>query len=416
MMSARSSASGPSYRLTACAPTSEASKNVLVSGPPPTFTVLQVVPRLDTGGAEQATIDVAAAVQAAGGRALVASMGGRMEAGLPPSGARLIRMPVHSKNPLTIARNAVRLARLIRREKVDLVHVRSRAPAFSALLAARMTGVPLVATYHGVYNARSRLKRWYNGVMTRGERVIANSDYTRQHVLEQHAVDPAKVTAIARGLDLQRFDPAAVSAERREQLAAAWSLADDGRVRLLLAGRLTRWKGQALAIEALSRLKASGAPPVLLILVGDNQGRTAYQAELEAAAKGAGLDDQVRIVGHCADMPAAYLLADIALAPSLDPEAFGRTAVEPQAMGRPVIAADHGATRETVDPGVTGWLVRPGDAAAWAEAIGQAAALGHEGRAVMGEAAIARARRLYSVDAMCAATLAVYRDLLGARP
>jgi glycosyltransferase involved in cell wall biosynthesis len=234
-------------------------------------------------------------------------------------------------------------------------------------------------------------------------------------VLAQHAVDPGKVTAIARGLDLQRFDPAAVGAERLQRLKDAWDLKDDGRVRLLLAGRLTRWKGQALAIDALARLKAQGAPPVLLLLAGDNQGRTAYQAELETAARDAGLEDQVRIVGHCADMPAAYLLADIAIAPSLDPEAFGRTAVEPQAMGRPVIAADHGATRETVDPGVTGWLVRPGDGAAWAQAIGEALALGREQRDAMGRAALQRARRLYSVDAMCAATLAVYRDVLGGR-
>jgi glycosyltransferase involved in cell wall biosynthesis len=387
-----------------------------LSALPPNFTLLQVVPRLDTGGAEQATLDIAAAVQAAGGRALVASMGGRMEGGLRPSGARLERMPVHSKNPLVMIGNAVRLARLIRRQKVTLVHVRSRAPAFSALWAAKATGVPLIATYHGVYNAKSALKRWYNGVMTRGRVVIANSDYTRAHVLAQHDVDPAKVIAIARGVDIARFDPAAVSPERRQALAQAWGLDPaDTRVKILLAGRLTRWKGQTLAIEAAGRLKAQGVDGFLLILAGDSQGRVNYLSELEASVRAKGLEANVRIVGHTADMPAAYALCDLAIAPSLDPEAFGRTAVEPQAMGLPVIAADHGATRETVVPGETGWLATPGDAAAWTQALGEVIALGPERRGAMGQAAMQRARRLYSVQAMCAATLQVYADVLEGR-
>ena len=383
---------------------------------PPDFTLLQVVPRLDTGGAEQATLDIAAAVQAAGGRALVASMGGRMEDGLVPSGARLERMPVHSKNPLVLVGNAVRLARLIRREKVTLIHVRSRAPAFSALWAAKATGVPLIATYHGVYNAKSALKRWYNGVMTRGRVVIANSDYTRAHVLAQHEVDPAKVIAIARGVDIARFDPAAISPERRQAMAEAWGLDPaDRRVKILLAGRLTRWKGQTLAIEAAGRLKVQGIDGFLLILAGDSQGRVNYLSELEASVRAKGLEANVRIVGHTDDMPAAYALCDLAIAPSLDPEAFGRTAVEPQAMGLPVIAADHGATRETVAPGETGWLATPGDAAAWTQALGEAIAAGPQRRAAMGQAAMQRARRLYSVEAMCAATLKVYADVLEGR-
>lgn len=380
---------------------------------PPDFTLLQVVPRLETGGAEQTTLDVAAAVRAAGGRALVATMGGRMETTLLASGAELERMTVHSKNPLVILGNALRLARLIRRRKVSLVHVRSRAPAFSAVMAARMARVPVIATYHGVYNARSGLKRWYNGIMTSGEVVIANSEFTRLHVIAQHQVDPDKVVAIPRGVDIARFDPAAVSEERKAALAAGWGLEpSDRRVRILLAGRLTRWKGQVLAIEAAARLKARGVTDFLLILAGDAQGRSGYLAELEAAIGDSGLGDNVRIVGHCADMPAAYALSDLAIAPSLDPEAFGRTAVEPQAMGVPVIAADHGATRETVVPGETGWLVKPGDAAAWAGAFEAAIALGSEGRARMGAAAAERARRLYSVETMCATTLTVYARVL----
>jgi glycosyltransferase involved in cell wall biosynthesis len=387
-----------------------------VSDLPPDFTLLQVVPRLETGGAEQTTLDVAAAVRAAGRQVVVASMGGRMQTQLLDSGAELERMTVHSKNPLVMFGNALRLAGLIRRRKVSLVHVRSRAPAFSAMMAARLTGAPVIATYHGVYNARSGLKRWYNGVMTRGEVVIANSEFTRRHVIAQHKIDPDKVVAIPRGVDIARFDPAAVSEARKAALAADWGLdPSDRRVKILLAGRLTRWKGQALAIEAAGMLKARGVSDFLLILAGDSQGRAGYLAELEAAIGAMGLHDNVRIVGHCADMPAAYALSDLAIAPSLDPEAFGRTAVEPQAMGVPVIAADHGATRETVVPGETGWLVRPGDAAAWAEALQAAIALRPEGRKRMGAVAAERARRLYSVEAMCAATLKVYAQVLERR-
>lgn len=380
---------------------------------PPDFTLLQVTPELETGGAEQTTIDVAHAVVAQGGKALVATKGGRMAARLTADGGRLAQMPAQSKNPLVILGNAARLIDLIRREKVSLVHARSRAPAFSALWAAHATKTPFVATYHGVYNARSNLKRWYNAVMTKGDLVIANSEYTRQHVIQEHGIPPEKVVAIPRGVDLSRFEPGMVGCERVKTLAEAWGVAsDERRLKVLLAGRLTRWKGQGLLIEAMALLKARGEDRILLLLAGDDQGRKGYRGELTAAIAAAGLEDSVKLVGHCDDMPAAYLLADLAIAPSLEPEAFGRTAVEPQVMGRPVMAADHGATRETVVPGETGWLVKPGDAEAWAQALLVACEAGAARRQTMGQAARARARRLYSVDAMCEATLDVYARVL----
>lgn len=380
---------------------------------PAGFTLLQVTPELETGGAEQTTIDVAHAVVAQGGKALVATKGGRMASRLEADGGRLAQMPAQSKNPLIMLGNAARLIDLIRREKVSLVHARSRAPAFSALWAAHATKVPFVATYHGVYNARSNLKRWYNAVMTKGDLVIANSEYTRDHIIREHNIAPEKVVAIPRGVDLTRFEPGVVGADRIAALRKAWDVADgERRLKVLLAGRLTRWKGQALMIEAMTLLKARGEDRVLLLLAGDDQGRKGYRAELEAAIAAAGLQAAVKLVGHCDDMPAAYLLADIAIAPSLEPEAFGRTAVEPQVMGRPAMASDHGATRETIIPGETGWLVAPGDAEAWADALLEACEIGAAGRQALGQAARLRARRLYSVDAMCEATLKVYARIL----
>jgi glycosyltransferase involved in cell wall biosynthesis len=323
---------------------------------------------------------------------------------------------MQSKNPLVMLKTARALRRVVRGRGVSLVHVRSRAPAFPALWAATAEGVPTVATYHGIYLAKGPLKRWYNAVMTRVDRVIANSDYTRAHVLAEHRIAPEKVVSIPRGVDLGRFDPEHVAAERVEALREAWDLppAGEGPLVFLLAGRLTPIKGHETIIAAAARLKGEGRN-LRVIFAGDDQGRTAYRQSLEAAVGAADLEGVVRLVGHCDDMPAAFLAADVALLPTLVPESFGRAAVEPQVMGRPVIASDHGGTTETVLPGQTGWRAPPGDIDAWARAMAKAAELGRDGLGVLGRTARERATRLYSNDAMCAATLAVYEELLKAR-
>jgi glycosyltransferase involved in cell wall biosynthesis len=382
---------------------------------PPDFTLLQVVPELETGGAEQTTIDVARAVIARGGKALVATRGGRMVARLEADGGRLAQMPVQSKNPLVMLGNAARLVDLIRQEKVSLVHARSRAPAFSALWAAHSTQTPFVATYHGVYKANSPPKRWYNAIMTRGDLVIANSDYTRDHVLAEHQLDPAKIVTIPRGVDLDRFNPSFVTPNRIDALCQAWGLVGDRRTKFLLAGRLTRIKGQLTIIDAARELRAQGREDFVVIFAGDDQGRTDYSEELQGAIALHGLENVVKIVGHCDDMPAAYLLGDVALLPTTVPESFGRAAVEPQAMGRTVIASAHGGTTETVLDGATGWLAAPGEPAAWASAMAVAIDTGAAGRARMGEVGMNRARQLYRVDVMCDATLAAYERVLEAR-
>ncbi len=383
---------------------------------PPDFTLLQVVPELETGGAEQRTIAVAQAVVRAGGTALVATRGGRMVARLEADGGRMAQMPVQTKNPLVMLGNAARLVALIRQEKVSIVHARSRAPAFSALWAAHATRTPFVATYHGVYKAQSGLKRWYNAIMTRGDLVIANSDYTRDHVLAEHKVDPDKLVTIPRGVDFDRFDPSFVTANRIEALRKAWGLdPNDHRTQILLAGRLTRIKGHLVIVEAARRLAAEGRRDFQVLFAGDDQGRTGYAAEVQAAIDAAALGDAVKIVGHCDDMPAAYLLADFAILPTSVPESFGRAAVEPQAMGRPVIASNHGGVTETVLDGTTGWLAPVDDPEAWAAAIARAIDLGPGKRLEMGDIGRKRARQLYSADAMCAQTLAAYERVLEAR-
>ena len=376
-----------------------------------------MAPALDAGGVEQTTLDVARAVADAGGRALVASAGGRLEGELAHRGGELLRLPLDRRTPTALLANALSLERIVHERRVALIHARSRAPAWSSLWAARRTGTPFVTTYHGVYNARSAPKRAWNRVMAMGDLVIANSAFTRDHLLAEHrGIDPAKVTAIPRGVDLARFSRERVAPERVAALRAAWGLdADERRPVALLAGRLTAWKGQALLIEALAKLRTRGRVDLLVVLAGDDQGRTAYTGSLRAAAAAAGLADRVLIPGHCEDMPAAYLAADFACAPSLDPEAFGRTAVEPQAMGVPVLAADHGAVRETVEDGVTGWRVAPRDPDAWAAALARALDASPDARAAMGAAGRERVERLYSLDVMTRATLEAYAALLAER-
>ncbi|MBB5517277.1 glycosyltransferase family 4 protein [Amphiplicatus metriothermophilus] len=387
-------------------------------------TVLQVIPALDAGGAERTTLEIARAIVEAGGRALTASRGGRLAGEIEAAGGRVVSMPVHSKNPLTIWANRARLLDLVRREGVDLVHARSRAPAWSALWAARAAGIPFVTTYHGAYRANGPLKRFYNSAMVRADLVIANSAFTAAAIRAQYDLPPGRLAVIPRGADLDHFDPAGVSPERVEALRRAWGLpARAAMFALLLPARLTPWKGHETAIAALARMvvnepssRDAGNQPVLqLIFAGGAQGRGDYAARLRAECEKRGVRSMVHFVGHCADMPAAYALADVVLAPSLRPEAFGRTAVEAGAMARPVIAADHGGARETVIDGETGVLVPPNDPEALADAIREIAAMPAPARARMGATARARVAEKFSTAAMCAATLEAYRALLARR-
>jgi len=375
-------------------------------------TILQVLPALDTGGVERGTVEVAAAQVAAGLRAVVASAGGRLLPELSRTGASHVTLPLASKDPLVMWRNAARLAAVARAEGVAIVHARSRAPAWSARFAARRTGARFVTTYHGTYTEGFPFKRAYNAVMASGERVIAISRFIADHLIARHGTDPARVRVIPRGVDPVRFDPGCVGGDRMRRLAEAWRLPDGAPV-ILLPGRLTRWKGQAVLIEALARL---GRADAVAVFAGDAQGREGYREELLALARARGVAARLRLPGEVADMPAAFMLADAVVSASTAPEAFGRVVVEAQAMGRPVVATAHGGAAETVEEGATGWLVPPRDPAALAARLEAVLTLDAAARLALGDRARAAVLARYTTERMCRATIAVYRELLEEPP
>jgi glycosyltransferase involved in cell wall biosynthesis len=381
-----------------------------MTGAPPT--ILQVLPRLQTGGVERGTIEMAQAICEAGWRAVVASEGGRMERELTRLGAVHVTLPLATKNPLKIKRNVAALSKVIQDHQVSLVHARSRAPAWSALKAARACGVPFMTTFHGTYNmGYFGLKQKYNAVMAMGDRVIAISQFIRRHILSNYQIDDSVIRVVHRGVDFEKFDPDKVSAERMIALSTRWRLSDDEPV-IMLPGRLTRWKGQLLLIDALKQLKDLR---FRCLLVGSDQGRTAYREEIERAIDAAGLRDRVQVADDCHDMPAAYMLADVVVSASTDPEAFGRVSAEAQAMGRPVIAPDHGAAPEIVQHHQTGWLFAAMHPGSLATMLREALTLDRQARAVYAQRAMAHARASFSKDQMCTKTLAVYQELLSER-
>lgn len=366
--------------------------------------ILQIIPELETGGAELTTVDIAHALVDAGHKAVIISQGGRMVADLPEA-AKHITMPVASKNPLSMIANARRIAAYCRAEHIDLIHARSRAPAWSALVAARRTGLPFVTTYHGAYKASNGAKRWYNSVMARGDAVIANSQFTANSIAAQYPFAREHLTVIARGTDFAQYDGSAQPYD--------WHLPKNARIVVQIA-RLTDWKGQSVSIGALAGLPED----VHLVLAGDDQGRTDYSESLVRLADRAEVSHRVHLVGHV-DPARALASADVAIVPSTQPEAFGRAAVEAQAARVPVVVSKLGAVPETVlapplvdEDERTGWHVKPGDPMALCHGIRQALALEGDARHAHLMRAQEHVEAEFSLDAMCQKTLAVYRTLV----
>lgn len=345
-------------------------------------TILQILPALEQGGVERGVIEIDNALVAQGWNSLVVSSGGRMEKELK---GKHLKLPMHSKNPLKILLNAHFLKFVIKQNNVDIVHARSRAPAWSAWLAAKNSRAKFVTTFHGTYGLGSDLKKKYNAVMTKGEKVIAVSEFIKKHILDNYQVDPTKIVTIPRGADLNEFRP---------DVTPVGLALPPGKV-VMLPGRITRWKGQHVFIEAMRGLDAIG------VIVGDVENEN-YIKELEAT-----LPDNIIILPGTDDLAPVLANADIVVSASTKPEAFGRIAVEAQSMGKPVVATNIGGALETVIDGKTGIHVPPNDSQTMHSAIVKLLELAP----AMKHACIANAAN-FTTQKMCERTIDLYKSLL----
>lgn len=362
------------------------------------------------GGVERGTVEVATALQAAGIRNYVASAGGRLVSELGKNGVRHIQLPLATKSPFGIWRNSLRLASLARELGVTLFHVRSRAPAWSVFFVSRKTGIPFLTTYHGVYGITPPwLKKRYNAVMLKGVKVIAVSDFVRNHIETEYGVESSRIVRIHRGADTDYFNPDKIPSARIAEIKAGYGIAPETPV-VTLVGRLTGWKGQKLLLDAFTRMAHRN---FACLLVGSDQGRTEYTRELEDRIAHLPTGIAVQIIQSSPDMAETYAMSDIVVNASTSPEAFGRVIPEAQAMRRLTLGAAHGGACETIDDGKTGFLFTPGDADALARQLDLMLDLLPEERVRIGEAARASVVANFSTRQLCEKTIALYRQLHG---
>ena len=371
--------------------------------------VLQIVPELETGGVETGVIEMALAMQEKGIKNFVASKGGRMVHELEKIKVPHFTLDLKTKNPFKLCRNAKVLEKIIKDYGINIVHARSRAPAWSAYWAAKNAGVHFMTTFHGTYGLGLwGIKKFYNRVMTYGEKIIVISNHIRRHVIENYKVNPDKLRLIFRCADIEKFSPDKVSPERMIAKIKEYNVADDKPV-ILLPGRITHWKGAHILIEALSLMKNQN---FYCIITGDAQNRTAYLESLRELAKKLSLQDRIGFYGRYNDAPALLMISTIVLNTSIEPEAFGRTTVEGLAMGKITIASNIGGSLDIIDDGVNGKLYQFDNPQELAEALDWALNLSAQEKTKISKAAIKKVRDNFTKQIMCDKTLDVYHELI----
>ena len=372
--------------------------------------VLQVLPELNQGGVELGTIQIAEALTNKGYKNYVTSQGGRMEHQLDRLGVKHIKLPLKTKNPIKILINAYKLTKIIKEEGINIVHARSRAPAWSAYIAAKKAKVTYLTTFHGTYGlGPMRIKRIYNRIMTLGEKIIVISSHIKNHVMQHYNIPEEKLVFVHRCVDVEKFNPETISSERQKTMIEQYDIPTDKQI-ILLIGRLTRWKGQELLIDALAKIKNRN--DFHCIFTGDDQGRTEYSQGLIQKIKDNDMNTMFTFIKHTDDVPALMKVCDIVVSASIEPEAFGRIAAEGEAMGKIVIASNIGGSLDNIKDNVTGRHFISGDANDLSQKITWALDLTNQERQEFSKNAQNYVKENFTKQIMCDKTIKLYQELV----
>ena len=377
--------------------------------------VLQVIPKLGYGGAETGCYDIAHYLPENGCESFIVTSGGELTKFVDKKKVKLIKLPVHSKNPLLILINTILLIGIILFFKISIVHARSRAPAWSCLFATKLTNRKFVTTFHGTYNFSGKIKKFYNSVMVRSDLIIAGSNFIFSHIKENYSeflTSRKKFLVIFRGINVDYFDSSTKLENDEKNLLQKWNINDEKKI-ILMPGRLTSWKGQELFIEAINRVKIElGYEAFHAVILGNDQGRDLYKKKLIRLTEQYRLTNQIKFIDHCKDMSLAYKVSDIVISASIEPEAFGRVAVEAQSMEKLIIASNIGGSNETIINGKTGILFESGDARSLCKKIIQAITMDESSIKLIGKEGRKNIIKKFNVEKMCFSTYSEYNRLL----
>ena len=377
--------------------------------------VLQVIPKLGYGGAETGCYDVAHYLPENDCDSFIVTSGGELLKFIDKKKVKVIRLPVHSKNPLLIIINFIALVGIILFKNISIVHVRSRAPAWSCLLATKVTGRRFVTTFHGTYNFKNSFKKFYNSVMVRSHLIIAGSNFIFSHIKEnysKHLSAKKKLMVIFRGINVDYFDPSTKIESEEKKLLKKWEIEKDKKI-ILLPGRLTGWKGQEVFIEAVNLVNIElGYEAFYAVILGSDQGRELYKKKLIRLTEQYRLINQVKFIDHCKDMALAYKVSDIVVSASIEPESFGRVAVEAQSMEKPIIASNIGGSNETVVDEKTGFLFETNNPKSLSQKILKTLSMDEVSLKSIGKEGRKNIIQKFNVEKMCFSTYSEYKRIL----
>ena len=377
--------------------------------------VLQVIPKLGYGGAETGCYDIAHYLPENGCESFIVTSGGELTKFVDKKKVKLIKLPVHSKNPLLILINTILLIGIILFFKISIVHARSRAPAWSCLFATKLTKRKFVTTFHGTYNFSGKFKKFYNSVMVRSDLVIAGSNFIFSHIKENYSeflTSQKKFLVIFRGINVDYFDSSTKLENDEKNLLKKWNIHDEKKI-ILMPGRLTSWKGQELFIEAINLVKIElGYEAFHAVILGNDQGRDLYKKKLIRLTEQYHLTNQIKFIDHCNDMALAYKVSDIIVSASIEPEAFGRVAVEAQSMQKLIIASNIGGSNETINDEKTGFLFESGNAESLSKKIIRGLTMDEIAINQIGKEGRNNIIKKFNVEKMCFSTYSEYKRLL----